>query len=396
MSKIEIESFDQKISINRVLGNVKGKNDTPTVIVIAGMHGNETAGVYAVKKVLQKIDAQKIKFKGNFYVVGGNLNALQKNIRFEKADLNRLWTHENIAYINSSKNTFNADVKEQIAIYSFIKELLTNGQGPFYFIDLHTTSSDTTPFITISDSLDNRKFSSNFSIPIVLGIEEYLDGPLLTYINEFGHIALGFEGGQHDDKQSIHNCEAFVWLALEASACLDRDQVKDFEQYKEILSTHTKERNFYEIDYRYSINQTEDFIMLNGFDNFEKIRKDQVLALSNAANGNEDEIKANMSGMIFMPLYQDQGNDGFFIITKVSKFWLKLSIIVRKLKLYHLLRLLPGIKQDATNSHTLIVNPKTAKYLATKIFHLFGYRKQVVKDNKLHFIKRDRKVSKFC
>ncbi len=390
MDKIGIEPFGEKMTVKRVLGNIKGENGTPTIIVIAGMHGNETAGIHAVKKVLQKIDTQKIQFKGNFYVIAGNLNALQKNIRFEKADLNRLWTLENIEYIKSSKNGFNADVKEQIAIYEYVKMILTTNDGPFYFIDLHTTSADTTPFITISDSLNNRKFSANFSIPIVLGIEEYLDGPLLTYINEFGHVALGFEGGQHNDKESIDNCEAFVWLVLEASGCILKSQIEELNSFKNTLLAHSKKRNFYEIDYRYLINDKEDFRMVNGFNNFEKITRNQVLALSNTV-----EIKANMDGMIFMPLYQDQGNDGFFIITKISNIWLQISTVVRKMKLNHLLRMLPGIKIDSVHRHTLIVNPKTAKFLTTQIFHLFGYRKQVIKNNKLHFIKRDRKISEF-
>jgi len=384
------ESFNQKIDIERVLGTIKGENNAPTVIVIAGIHGNETAGVYASKKVLQKINTQQINFRGNLYVISGNINALQKNIRFEKADLNRLWTPENIAYINSSQNGFNADVKEQLEIYKLLKEILLHEKGPFYFIDLHTTSADTKPFITISDSLNNRKFSSNFSIPIVLGIEEYLDGPLLTYINEFGHVALGFEGGQHEDEESIDNCEAFVWLALVASGCIHKNQVKEFNYYENTLLAHSDKLDFYEIDYRYLINDTEDFMMINGFNNFGQISKNQVLALSNTI-----EVKANMDGMIFMPLYQDQGDDGFFIITKISRIWLNISAVVRKMKLYHLLRMLPGIKMDPVHRHTLIVNPRTAKFLATQIFHLFGYRKQVIKDNKLHFIKRDRRISEF-
>ena len=41
------------------------------------------------------------------------------------------------------------------------------------------------------------------SEPIVLGIEEYLQGPLLSYINTLGYVSLGFESGQHDNKQAI-------------------------------------------------------------------------------------------------------------------------------------------------------------------------------------------------
>ena len=390
MSKIEIESFDKKISINRVLTTIKGKNEKPSVIIIGGIHGNEKAGIYALDKVIQKIAYQGVKFRGNFYAISGNLNALQKNIRFDTEDLNRMWTDDHLDYINTSKNGFSADEKEQIAIYEIIKNILSKDKGPFYFIDLHTTSANTTPFITISDSLNNRRYTNHFDVPIVLGIEEYLDGPLLTYINEYGHIALGFEGGQHDDDASVINCEAFIWLALVASGCVKKDQIAGYKGYKKVLSENGFDREFYEIDYRYLIKGHENFIMNKGFNNFDRIHKDELLAFSNAC-----EVKATMNGLIFMPLYQKKGDDGFFIITKISIFWLTLSAIVRKLRLDNILRILPGIKRDPTNSYTLLVNPRTAKFLTIEIFHLFGYRKQVIKDNRLHFIKRDRKIKEF-
>jgi len=390
MSFISIENFEKKITIQRFLGTVKGSAKSPSVIVIGGIHGNESAGVFALHKVIEEIEEQEIKFNGNFYALSGNLNSLKKKVRFDDIDLNRIWTHEDIDYIKLSGTKFHTEIDEQIAIYDIIKEILSKDKGPFYFIDLHTTSAETRPFITISDSLNNRKFSSGFSLPIVLGIEEFLDGPLLTYINEFGHVAMGFEGGQHEDPKSIDNCEAFIWLSLVKSGCISKKEITSFSFYENILSEYTKKTDFYEIDFRYLVKKSEDFKMLDGFRNFEEISKGQVVALSN-----DKEVKTTMDGLIFMPLYQKQGKEGYFIITKISNFWLGLSITVRKLKLYHILRLLPGIKKDKLNDHTLIVNPRTARFLAIEIFHLFGYRKQVVKDDKLHFMKRDRKVSEF-
>jgi hypothetical protein len=96
-----------------------------------------------------------------------------------------------------------------------------------------------------------------------------------------------------------------------------------------------------------------------------------------------------------MPLYQKKGDDGFFIITRISKFWLKASRLARKLHFHQLLKLLPGVKSKKRKPYTLIVNPRTARFLAIEIFHLFGYRKKVIKDDKFHFIKRDRKISEF-
>ena len=380
-----IDAFDKQLTIKRVLGSVKGTAKTPTVICIGGIHGNERAGVYALSKVLNTIENEKTPFQGNFYAISGNINALEKNIRTEDVDLNRIWTKESLEI---EPEIFYSEFRERESIYQTIKEIVLTNNGPFYFIDLHTTSADTSPFITISDSLNNRKFSSNFLTPTVLGIEEYLDGPLLTFINVFGHIALGFEAGQHYKESSVDNCEAFIWLALKASGCVEETAVKKMNHYEYVLSQYLEKQDFYEIQYRYQIAKNEQFEMLFGFHNFDTIVKGQELAKSNS-----EKIMAVYTGKIFMPLYQKQGDDGFFIISKLSKKWLVLSRWVRKLKMHHLLRFLPGIAQDTTNKHVLIVNPKTARFLATEIFHLFGYRKKVMKDAKYHFIKRDRGVT---
>ncbi len=376
----------------RLIGSILGEKLSPTVIIFSGIHGNENAGVKAAKNVIKKIENECIKFQGNLFIIYGNINALNKGIRYENVDLNRIWNKEHIDKIKLSSNSFNADENEQLGIYLQINEIFKTQKGPFYFLDLHTTSSPTVPFITISDSLNNRYFSSKFPVPIVLGIEEYLDGPLLTYLNEFGHISLGFEAGEHFDIQSVKNCEAFIWLALVFSKCVKKSEVKDIVQYKrELLKSEcTNKHKFFEIDLQYVIKKNEIFKMNSGFNNFEKINKNQKLAKSN-----ENDIRASMNGRIFMPLYQKLGNDGFFIITRISYFWLKTSTIVRKLNTHHFLRLLPGIEKDPHSSYTMIVNPKTAKFLAKEIFHLFGYRKQVLKDDKFHFIKRDRKVTEF-
>ncbi len=379
-----------KYDVKRIIGKVICDNPVATIVVFAGIHGNENAGVIAAKYILEKLKKEKITFKGNIFFIYGNINALKKGVRFEDIDLNRIWDKERISKLKTRTNNHIAEDFEQASIYLQIKNIIENNNAPFYFLDLHTTSSHTMPFITISDSLNNRNYSSKFPVPIVLGIEEYLHGPLLTYMNEFGHIALGFEGGQHEDKRSIKNCEAFIWLSLVYTKCIDKKQLTDFFKHKQTLKRCKCGHSFFEINYQYTIEDNEVFKMNLGFDNLEKIKKYQKLAISNGLI-----IKAPKGGRIFMPLYQNLGNDGFFIVNKISLFWIKASLLARKLKTHHLLRVLPGIQSDINNNYTLIVDPKTAKYLAKEIFHLFGYRQQILKDDKLHFIKRDRRITKF-
>ena len=389
VNQIEIESFNEKILVQRVIGNAKGAKKSPTVIAVGGIHGNERAGINALTKVFKTIEEDAINFEGNFYGIAGNINALSENIRFKNVDLNRIWTKEEVVKLHL-ENDLEIESKEQKEIYLIIKNIIEKENGPFYFLDLHTTSSDTQPFITISDSLNNRKFSSYFTIPTILGIEEFLDGPLLTYINEFGHVALGFEAGQHNKEESVDNCVAFLWLALVASKCIKKKEVKKYSFYQNSLSLFNEDQDFYKIDYKYTIKPFENFKMVNGYKNFQEIVRHENLAYSNGK-----EVEAKKRGKIFMPLYQKMGDDGFFVISRISKFWLKASRIARKLHFHQLLRLLPGVKSDKRKPYTLIVNAKTARFLATDIFHLFGYRKKVIEKDKFYFIKRDRKISQF-
>ena len=372
----------------RLLGEILGTNTGPTLIVISGIHGNEKAGVLATERVLHSIAEHKMAFKGNAYFLLGNIAALEKNVRYNEVDLNRIWTRERLSAIYNDSMLIDTDTMEQIELFNLIRSIVRNNDGPFYFLDLHTTSSDSVPFITISDSLNNRKFSSHFPVPVVLGIEEYLEGPLLTFINDHGHIALGFEGGQHDDPGSIDHCESFIWKALVHSDCLDRAAVPDMEKYEEHFRGLCCSHQFFEITYRHALEKRDGFQMKTGFENFEPISKNQILATKEGRN-----IRSREAGRIFMPLYQEQGEEGFFLLRQVSKFWMRASKYARKLRINHILRFVPGIQMVRGNPHLLIVDPKVARFLAKDIFHLFGYRQQIYKDEMLHFIKRDRKVT---
>jgi hypothetical protein len=373
---------------NRIMGEVLGTENGPTLVIFAGIHGNEKAGVLASEKVLHKIREENMMFRGNVHFIMGNINALNKNVRFQDVDLNRIWTREKMKEIRSSSLVLNAETREQIKIYGIIRDIIEKEKGPYYFLDLHTTSSPSVPFITISDSLNNREFSSYFPVPVVLGIEEYLEGPLLTFINDHGYIALGFEGGQHTDPASVVNCEYFIWKSLVHSGCLYQDQVKDFKKYRDHFSKMCCSHQFFEISFRYELSNASDFSMRPEFENFETIHKDQLLAFHRGK-----EVRSDQSGRIFMPLYQAQGEEGFFILQKISGFWLSFSKVARKWKINNLLRAIPGVRQDRENPHVLIVDPKIARFLAKDIFHLFGYRQQIFKDDMLHFIKRDRKLT---
>jgi hypothetical protein len=88
--------------------------------------------------------------------------------------------------------------------------------------------------------------------------------------------------------------------------------------------------------------------------------------------------------MIFLPLYQKMGQEGFFIVRPVSRFWLWLSQVLRKTRLPDILPLLPGISKKEPQANRYAVNPKIARFLNKEIFHLLGFQ-IVLKDPATHW-----------
>lgn len=379
------EDIMPQVSTERLITHIEGNNQGPIVVFLAGIHGNEPSGVFALERLSQKLVGNEKDISGNIYALRGNINALEKGIRFEKEDLNRLWTKGRMQALNQ-KHVFisNPDQAEQQDLYENLMSIINRHEGPFYFMDLHTTSSHTIPFITLNDTILNRKFTRQFPMPIILGIEEYLKGPALSYINELGYVAFGFEAGQHDEKQSVDNHEAFAYVSLVLTGVLP--ETKLFHRYMQRLKKATRGiGGFYEIFYRHEIQQEEEFIMRPGFVNFQTVRKNAYLAESN-----NEGIYAPHESRVLMPLYQTQGEDGFFLIRKIAPIYLHISAILRKLRMDHLLTLLPGVSWQTKAKEGLKINLRIARFFAKPIFHLLGYRSVEIGDHYLFANSREK------
>ncbi len=370
MIKLHSEPLNKTIEIKRIIGTYHGTEDGPTLIFTAGIHGNEPAGIFALQTVLQRLKETAPKFHGCMYAISGNLTALKKGVRYNKVDLNRLWTKEKIAGLEDDKViSFDDEMLQQKEIFDLIQGILEREKGPFYFFDLHTTSGDTAPFITVNDSLLNRKFTSMYPVPLILGIEEFLEGPLLSYINELGYIAFGFEGGQHDSPKSYEYCVSFINLSLYFTGCLSQTEVDYNKHFTKLQNEMAFPNKFFEIVFRQEIAPDDKFIICDGYVNFQKVTKGTVIAINNGK-----QLETPYTGQIFMPLYQGKGNDGFFIIRKTPLFFLKLSAFLRKISFDRLLVVLPGVNWRSESREELVVNLKIARFFTRQFFHLMGYR----------------------
>jgi len=363
-----------------LLGKFDGSPDGKTLIVIGGIHGNESAGVKAILRVLPKLRTISERLTGNVYLLAGNTRALSQGIRFIDSDLNRHWSE---VHVKRNQPAFFcppllAEDHEQRELLEILNSIISTSRAEVYALDLHSTSAEGVPFGTVGDTLRNRYFAQSFPITFLLGIEEQLEGTILEYLNNLGAVTLGFEGGQHFSEKTIDTHEAMIWLALVNSGILTKEETAEYDKQHRLLKQVTGGKRIVEIRYRHAITAADKFEMCEGFDNFQSVSRGQVLA--HDKNG---EVKAEESGMILMPLYQKLGEDGFFLGREVAPFWLRVSELLRKIHLPDFVEWLPGVRKDESAEGVYHVNTKIARLFPLQVFHLLGFRKLRKLDNEL-------------
>lgn len=369
----------------RVIGHIKGTEPGPTVIFFGGIHGNEPAGVKALQNVFAQLDKEKDTYHGQLYGIAGNLPALRMHVRFIDEDLNRIWSPPAIRDLTSAKNSETVERDQMRSLNNLIHHILDTASPPFYFVDLHTTSGETEPFIVVNDSLLNRSFTKNYPLPIILGIEEYLTGALLSHINEMGYVSFGFESGQHTDGRAITNAENFIQytLGLVGFSRMGKMRLKTLKNA--LQQSNSAPRQFYEIYYQHVIKAGTMFKMIPGFVNFQSVPKGVSIALEKGR-----PITTKKARQLFMPLYQNKGGEGFYFIRRIPTFFLWLSKYLRKFKIDGWLSLMPGVGWASTEKEALLVDKSIAVFFAKSFFHLLGYRAKEVKGSHILFKSRER------
>ncbi len=349
----------------------------PTLIVFGSVHGNEASGARAIDRAIPKLRALEPKLKGRVFLLAGNTRAYGRGIRFIDSDLNRHFTRERIAANRKAVGPLNED-SEQAEILIILDRVVNSAKGEVYAMDFHSTSAEGVPFATVGDTLRNRTFAQKFPVTILLGVEEQLEGTILEYLNNLGLVTFGYEAGQHFAESTVDNHEALIWLGLVNAGILRRGDCAAFDQHFNALKTATSRPRVVEVRYRHAITAEDDFSMIPGFDNFQPIKKGQLLAEQRSG-----EVRASESGLMLMPLYQKLGEDGFFIAREIAPVWLKLSWYLRKLKLGNLVRILPGVRRTDQDPDIWEIDTRIARFFPLQIFHLLGFRKRRWQNDRL-------------
>lgn len=361
------------------------EGSSPLLVCVAGLHGNEPAGVHACRRVLGTLEERNAPFQGEWQAFAGNLGALAAGRRFLREDMNRIWTTQRVCSVRSrSPEQLEHEDREMAELLRAVDPALERPRGEVRFIDMHTTSADGSPFAAVEDTLRNRDFSFLFHVPVILGIEEEIGGAFMEYVTDRGHICLTLEGGQHYADSAVDNHEALLWIGLEGLGMISRNDFPEVSQAEELIRENCRGiPRAYEIRYRHGITQDDRFRMNPGLLNFQTVQAGQVLA-----SDRRGEVRSPKSGRIIMPLYQEQGDDGFFLGQEFRLIWLKVSAIMRRLGLARSAHLLPGVSRHASKEDFLLVDPGIARWFVVEIFHLLGFRRHPDQGNHMVFSRR--------
>lgn len=366
---------------DRVIAHVRGGAGR-TLIVVGALHGNEPAGVEALRRVVSRLP-EPDRLRGEMLAVVGNVTALDRGVRYVDSDMNRGWWPEAVETELPFDHPVSEDV-ERRALLDILDPVLRNAERPPVVVDLHTTSGETPPFVTVGDTLRNRGFAQHLPVPMVLGLEEQLAATFLEYVNNRGCVTIGCEGGRHDDPAAVDHLEAVVWIALAAAEILDWREIPGPDPRTLLRDAAAKQPEIVEIRYRHEVPRGRSFAMAPGFAGFQHVQAGQRLGTW----GDGRPVVAPQSGRLLMPLYQEQGDDGFFITRDVRRFWLWISTLLRRAGLDRIAPRLPGVRRHPYIAGAVIVDRRVARWYTVEVFHLLGFRREVEQGHSLILSRR--------
>lgn len=301
--------------MDRIIGEIAGVENGPLIILMGSLHGNETAGIKAIEQVIRKIEKNDLWIRGRIIGIRGNIQAFKARKRFIDYDLNRAWTAGQVNRLrNNGRSLHFKEDQEMLDLIQFFDSVNgINEKEEKICVDLHTTSSENGNFIVVPEYFSDHPVIKALKLPLILDLEKHIKGTLLSYLCQRHILSFAFEGGLIGSEIAIKLHTAGIWEILLTSGVVGKDQINEI-QIGALLQTFAHELpQKLRVKYHYWITDEDGFRMKPGFINFQKVIKGEVIAEDR--NG---EIFAPMGGLIFMPLYQRSGNDGFFIVEELD------------------------------------------------------------------------------
>ncbi len=313
------------MALERVIGQHTGEEKGPLLIVLGGMHGNEPAGVKAIDMMFKMLEVEPItnpefKFHGKIIGIRGNLRAMEAGKRFIVKDINRQWIPENVERIRNApiEDLDSEDIEMKEILEVIDHEIETCKPEKIVVLDLHTTTAFGGIFTICTDDPESLRIGIELHAPVIKGMLNGIEGTILHYFNSenFGieTVAVSFESGQHDEDLSVNRAIAALTNCMRTIGCVKVEYIEN--RHDSLLIEYSKGLpQIAQLITAKRIGSEDHFKMMPNYNNFQKVKKGELLAKDKSG-----KIYAPEDGLILMPLYQNQGDDGFFLIKTIVAF----------------------------------------------------------------------------
>jgi succinylglutamate desuccinylase len=302
---------------DRLLGRFTGRDRGPLIVLIGAMHGNETAGVVAIRQVFDQLEALQaarpdFSFRGRLIGLLGNRRAFVRGERYLKYDLNRQFKELTISGARQEQQP-QAEHAELLELIDAVDAEIADYQPErLVVLDVHTTSAPGGIFVITPDDRESLLMGVNMHAPVVKGLLAGLTGTSLHYFRTermgLPTQALTFEAGQHTEPESVNRAVAAIINLLRSVKAVGRSDLPN-ENDRLLIEFSRGLPRISELIMVYRIGQDEKFEMRPGYRNFQTVSAGEQIARDR--NG---PVYSVADGYLLMPLYQKQGDEGFFLL----------------------------------------------------------------------------------
>jgi len=308
--------------VDRLIGRYTGTKKGSLLVCFGSIHGNEPAGTQALERVFQMLEEEPAKnpafqFVGRIIGLRGNLRAIQKGQRYLEKDLNRQWTPANVARIlqTQEENLVAEDLEIRELLEVIHAEIDSYQPEKLIVLDLHTTTAAGGIFVIVTDDAESLRIGKELHAPVIQSLQPSVEGTTLHYFNPTNFsiptVAVCFESGQHQEPIAVSRAIAAIINCLRTIGCVHPSHIEN--KHDQLLQTYSAGLpKVVKLIFIHRIQPSDNFAMKLGYHNFQPIKKGEVVAVDK--NG---PIQVEEDCLMLMPLYQKQGNDGFFLVKEV-------------------------------------------------------------------------------
>jgi predicted deacylase len=268
----------------------EGKKSGPTITILGGIHGDETAGIEIVETLISFLSMTKV-VRGKINLALGNVPAILEGKRKLDLDMNRLFGEDTLELQGPELER--------------VRELEQLLQESDLLLDIHSTIDPSTPFVAVPSTEDLNeievpktgvsvsKILDSIKVPIILQGQGLLhpDGKAIytdSYTFEHGGIGLTIEAGWTQDPKVLEIQGGIIDL-LANLGIIGISGHKNPISPKEIWNA---KQNI--------VCENETFTFTQDWQTFDQIKAETIIA-TYIKDGKLIEVKADEDCMIIFP-----------------------------------------------------------------------------------------------